>query len=93
MTLKTSARANKTSEPNDAMAKAVLQRKCACGQHTRSVNECSACSENRIKRPLQAKFRIGESHDLFEQEADRVAEQVMKMPEPNQGNSHFKHVP
>jgi hypothetical protein len=31
---------------------------------------------------LQAKFRIGQSGDKYEQEADRVAEQVMRMPEP-----------
>ncbi|MCC7576584.1 MAG: DUF4157 domain-containing protein [Methanomethylovorans sp.] len=31
---------------------------------------------------LQAKLRIGQPHDIYEQEADRVAEQVMRMPEP-----------
>jgi len=31
---------------------------------------------------LQAKLKIGEPHDVYEQEADRVAEQVMRMPEP-----------
>lgn len=32
---------------------------------------------------LQAKLRIGQPWDKYEQEADRVAEQVMRMPEPN----------
>ena len=31
---------------------------------------------------LQAKLRIGQLGDIYEQEADRMAEQVMKMPEP-----------
>ena len=31
---------------------------------------------------LQAKLRIGQPGDVYEQEADRVAEQVMRMPEP-----------
>ncbi len=31
---------------------------------------------------LQAKLRIGQPWDVYEQEADRVAEQVMRMPEP-----------
>ncbi|HLB70567.1 MAG TPA: hypothetical protein VJJ51_05935, partial [Candidatus Methanoperedens sp.] len=30
---------------------------------------------------LQAKLRIGQPGDIYEQEADRVAEQVMKMPD------------
>lgn len=31
---------------------------------------------------LQAKLKIGQPNDIYEQEADRVAEQVMNMPEP-----------
>lgn len=31
---------------------------------------------------LQAKLRIGQPNDVYEQEADRVAERVMRMPEP-----------
>ena len=31
---------------------------------------------------LQAKLRIGQPGDKYKQEADRVAEQVMRMPEP-----------
>ena len=31
---------------------------------------------------LQAKFRIGQPGDVYEQEADRVADEVMRMPEP-----------
>jgi len=31
---------------------------------------------------LQAKLRIGQPGDVYEQEADRVADAVMRMPEP-----------
>ena len=31
---------------------------------------------------LQAKLRIGQTGDVYEQEADRVADEVMRMPEP-----------
>ena len=31
---------------------------------------------------IQAKLKIGQPGDKYEQEADRVAEQVMSMPEP-----------
>ncbi len=31
---------------------------------------------------LQAKLRIGKPNDKYEQEADRVADQVTRMPEP-----------
>ena len=31
---------------------------------------------------LQAKLRIGQPNDIYEQEADRVADAVMRMPEP-----------
>lgn len=31
---------------------------------------------------LQAKLRIGQPNDKYEQEADRVADQVMRMPKP-----------
>ena len=30
---------------------------------------------------IQAKLKIGQPNDVYEQEADRVAEQVMRMPE------------
>lgn len=31
---------------------------------------------------LQAKLKISQPNDIYEQEADRVAEQVMRMPDP-----------
>ena len=31
---------------------------------------------------LQAELKIGQANDIYEQEADRVAGEVMKMPQP-----------
>lgn len=43
---------------------------------------------------LQAKLRIGAPGDVHEVEADRVAEQVMRMPEPqavsSEGEGNFR---
>jgi hypothetical protein len=36
----------------------------------------------RVVAGIQAKLKVGQPGDVYEQEADRVAEQVMRMPEP-----------
>lgn len=53
----------------------VLQRKCACGNHTIAGDKCAECTKKIMG--LQQKLAIGASNDPLEQEADRVAEQVM----------------
>lgn len=61
----------------------LLQRQCACGTHTMGGGQCAECQKkNKMAvggRPLQAKLAISEPGDAYEQEADRVAEQVMRM--------------
>ncbi|MDH3974187.1 MAG: DUF4157 domain-containing protein [Deltaproteobacteria bacterium] len=52
-----------------------IQRKCSCG------GSCSACSGGEEFKGIQRKLKIGPANDVYEQEADRVAEQVMRMPE------------
>ncbi len=54
---------------------ALLQRapRCACG---------GGCPRCRNKLPVQAKLAVSQPGDTYEQEADRVAEQVMRMPAP-----------
>lgn len=54
----------------------VLQRKCACGSPTSSLT--GACPECQSKKRLQTKLSIGASNDPLEQQADRVADQVMR---------------
>lgn len=51
----------------------LLQRQCACG------GGCPRCQEEALE---QTKLKISEPGDQYEQEADRVADQVMRMPEP-----------
>jgi len=53
----------------------MLQRKCACGNHTVAGGECAECAKN--KSGLQRKLATGASNDPLEREADRAAEQVM----------------
>lgn len=52
-----------------------LQRtpSCACG------GSCPFCTSSL---PIQPKLKIGAPNDKYEQEADRVADQIMRMPEP-----------
>ena len=53
----------------------LLQRKCACGSPTASLT--GECSECKSRKGLQTKLTIGASNDPLEQEADRVADQVL----------------
>jgi outer membrane protein OmpA-like peptidoglycan-associated protein len=59
-----------------SLSSGVLQRKssCACG------GGCPRCQEQAL---LQTKLKISEPGDQYEQEADRIADEVMRMPEPS----------
>jgi hypothetical protein len=59
-------------------ARGLLQRQCACGNHTVAGGECATCAKK--KSGLQRKLAIGASNDPLEREADRVADQVMASP-------------
>jgi hypothetical protein len=56
-------------------AKGMLQRTCACGNHTAAGGECAQCAKNRSG--LQPKLAIGATNDPLEQEADRAADQAV----------------
>ncbi|CAI4033593.1 hypothetical protein DNFV4_04034 [Nitrospira tepida] len=63
------------------MRAGLLQRRCSCGGAAGFGGACEACQEKKVPlEPVQAKLRINEPGDAYEQEADRVAEQVMRMP-------------
>ena len=53
----------------------LIQRKasCSCG------GGCPRCQSNSR---IQAKLNIGQPNHIYEQEADRVADQIMRMPDP-----------
>jgi len=53
----------------------LLQRKCACGGTTGPTGECDACKKKRLG--LQTKLAINQPGDIYEQEADRIANQVV----------------
>ena len=57
----------------------VLQRKCACGNHTVAGGECEHCSKKNSSG-LQTKLAVSHPGDVHEQEADRIADQVMSAP-------------
>ena len=63
---------------NSKQAGLLLQRKCACGTPTSSLT--GSCPECQRKKKIQTKLTIGASNDPLEQEADRVADQVLATP-------------
>jgi hypothetical protein len=54
----------------------LIQRKCACGDTSGSTGECEECSKNK-RLGLQTKLKVNEPGDIYEQEADQVADQVL----------------
>ncbi len=55
---------------------AVIQRKCNCG------GSCSGCGDKEDESlSIQAKLKVGPANDTYEQEADRVADRIMRMPD------------
>jgi hypothetical protein len=66
----------------------VLQRKCACGSTPGPTGECATCRRQRLAAQrgsqLQTELAISRPGDRYEREADHVAEQVMRIPEPRQ---------
>ena len=56
----------------------LLHRKRACGSPTSSLT--GDCAESTSKKLIQTKLTIGASNDPLEQEADRVADEVMAKP-------------
>lgn len=52
-----------------------IQKKCACG------GSCASSADKEEEgKIIQTKLTIGPANDVYEQEADRVADQVMRMP-------------
>jgi uncharacterized protein DUF4157 len=64
---------------NRAVTGALIQRKCACGGGDRSPCHCEEEDEKALSG-IQHKLTVNEPGDQYEQEADRVADQVMRMP-------------
>src|SRR5262249_29649913 len=54
----------------------ILQRKCACGGAAGMSGECEECSKKK-RLGLQTKLKVNEPGDMYEREADRVADQAL----------------
>jgi hypothetical protein len=55
-----------------------LQRACACG------GTCGDCAGKEDENAMiQTQLTVGAANDVYEQDADRVADQVMRMPAPD----------
>jgi hypothetical protein len=69
----------------------MLQRKCACGGSSGLTGSCTECEKKRlVGQPVQTKLRISEPGDAYEQEADRVADRVMRMTESDFTPAHLQ---
>lgn len=86
MSEKTALQTNKNISPTFIpMHNTLLQRKCACGGNPGPSSECAECRQKRMasQQPLiQPKLTMGQPNDKYEQEADSVADAVMRMPDP-----------
>ncbi len=65
--------------PENGPLRGFLQRKCACGNHSSGGAECSECSKKNLGG-IQKRCESRETPDVHEQEADRIADQVMTHP-------------
>jgi hypothetical protein len=76
----------------------LLQRKCACGGTPGQSGECEECRKKRAAGQqrgylgIQTKLAIGASNDPLEQEADRVAEQVLAAPAHPPFSAAARHI-
>ena len=86
--MKTQAQIPKgNKQVHSLMPTGFLRRQCACGNHTRAGGECAACKKKSFG--LQTKLTVNEPGDIYEQEADQVADQVMA----GFGNTAFSGAP
>lgn len=77
--------------PAASAATCLVQRKCACGAAAGITDSCADCRtknlglgrvsvQNTFSGNVQRRLAVSQPHDLDEQEADRVAEEVMQRP-------------
>ena len=72
------------ASPRRTVTSGLLQRQCACGSRAGSSGECEGCNKKRTVG-LQTKMQVGFPGDMFEQEADRAADQVLSHPQATAG--------
>ncbi len=72
-----------------AVIDGLLQRKCACGNHTIAGGECAECRKGPRIMP---KLEIGEVNDPLEFEADRIADLVLSKTAGSIGSSSLPRI-
>lgn len=81
MERQTATKTKPESTTSSPLSRGILQRKCACGNQSAGGGECAECGKK--KQFLQRRaIHLSEPGDRYEQEADRIADVVMRMPEP-----------
>jgi len=60
----------------DSQQGIAIQSRCQCGDRSKLSGECNSCRTQKLTG-FQRKLSIGAANDVYEQEADRVADQVM----------------
>ena len=65
--------------PLKTASSGLIQRKCACGNHTIAGGECEECGRKK-RYSLQTKLKVSGPGDIYEREAERIADQLMAAP-------------
>lgn len=76
----------------------ILQRKCACGNHTIAGNECNVCGITKLPHAaiapsasnptfIQPQLSVSAPTDEYEQEATLISERIMRPPYARTGQS------
>jgi len=80
---------NKTTTMNTGKGR-LIQNKCNCGSASKFSGQYYQCEKNTLYG-VQPKLNIGAVNDVYEQEADRVADQVMaRFADPCIGSAPMK---
>lgn len=69
-----------------------VQRKCGCGAPSKLTGQCADC-EGKELTGVQPKLQVGPVNDVYEQEADRIADAVMRAPANQSAHSEFSQPP
>lgn len=69
----------------------ILQRKCDCGTHSIGGAPCTRCAQQR--KHLQRRAAVGPADDVYEREADRVADQIVNQAPANRASDSAPAAP
>lgn len=69
----------KTAASMTSSSSLLVQRQCACGGKSSLSGECEECKKKNVLG-VQPKLEIGSPEDIYEREADHVADQILREP-------------